>query len=477
MMYHDHAEMTYSGSYEEAVSFINSIPRFVEQADPSSVKRGLLNRVGKGSVPVNTDPAKNSFASTATFYGFLKEKGVIPETTCKVFHVAGTNGKGSVCAFLRSMHMEMGRRVGVFTSPHLTDIRERITINDEMISEEDFYDAYMTVASCLKEFRSHGIFASYRPVYFDWLFFIAAVYFGQMMPDAVIWETGLGGKYDATNVLTGRTVCVITEIGLDHMSILGDTKEKIAVQKAGIICPGVPVVTVKRDEGAFGVIEAEAKANNAPLVVIPNADQIEKKMTDKGIDFSYKSHYYNNATLATVGHAVYQVENATLAAAAMEEVYSIEELPFECIYNGIKNMHHPGRMEEIEPNVILDGAHNEDGIAALTDSMRVDGCKGARHLIFSAASDKKAEEELRMLAKSGLADRICIVPLQGERGRSEDDLKTLADAADSAGVRCELRDDLKEAFEEYRSALGEDDRLYVCGSLYLIGELKAYLRG
>ncbi len=433
--------------YNDAVSFLESIPRFTD----------------------------NRFAATSAFYGFLIEQGVIPDRRPKVFHVAGTNGKGSVCAYLKSMHLAMGRSVGVFTSPHLIDMRERITIGDELISAKDFYECFMTVMSYLDEFKKHDPFKDYSPAYFDYLFFIAAVYFGHNDLDAIIWETGMGGRLDATNVIKDKSVTIITEIGMDHMEILGDTVEAIASEKAGIIRKGVPVIAVRNDPESMRVIEAEAKAKGAPLVVAPDASDIEKKMNDKGIDFSYKSHYYNNATLAVVGHAVYQTENATAAAMAMEAVYSREELSLETIRTGLLSMRHPGRMEMTAPGVYLDGAHNADGIRALIRSAAVDRCDGRRYMIFSAAKDKQAEEELMMIADSGLFSKVCIVPILGSRGRSAEDLAALVDILKDRQTDCELSGDFREAYEGDVKKTTGSDRLYVCGSLYLIGGLKEYL--
>ena len=438
----------FTGNYDEAVSYLETIPRFNASA---------------------------GFAYASAFYAYLTKQGVLPDYNCKVFHVAGTNGKGSVCAFLKSMHMQMGRRVGVFTSPHLMDIRERIVINDQMISKEEFCDCFMTVMSCLNKFREQDGFSDYMPVYFDYLFFIAAIYYAKQRPDAIIWETGLGGRLDATNVIGYKSVTVITEIGLDHMAVLGNTKEAIASEKAGIIRRGVPVITVCRDKDVYEVIDKEAKANNCPVKVVPGAYDIKIKMNDKGIDFSYNSHYYNNATLAVVGHALYQAENASLAVAAMEAVYSKEELPFECIYEGIRNMRHPGRMEEFKPGVVFDGAHNEDGIKAFVDSVRSDNCKGARVMIFSSASDKQAEKELIYLAESGLFDSIYIVPINTDRSRTVDQLKALVDIVTARGITSDYKRDIKQAYDYCKALIKQTDVLYVCGSLYLYEELKAYI--
>lgn len=439
--------------YEDAVSFIQSIPRFsASEIQP-----------------------EDRFRMTSDLYSYMKKAGIIEERNVQVFHVAGTNGKGSVCAFLRSMHKSMGLNTGVFTSPHLTDIRERIATDEGMISKDDFYRIFMIIVSAYGEFKKNMMYANYVPVYFDWLFFIAAVYFTEKKPDAVIWETGLGGSLDSTNVIGNKSVAVITEIGMDHMEILGNDIEEIASQKAGIITSSVPVVTVGKTETALSVIKARAEEYKALVTVVPDHEHIVKKLTDKRIDFSYKSRYYNNATLAVVGHAAYQTENASLAIAAMECVYSQEILSMDVIRNGLLSMRWAGRMEKIEDNVFFDGAHNTDGIDALIESVRYDGCKGRRFMLFSAVSDKQADLMLESIAGSGLFYEVGLTPIHNDRGVSKDTLYEFGHIFDGYDTNAVIYDELTSAYDSLKEGITKEDVLYVCGSLYLVGELKAYI--
>ncbi len=432
---------------DDAVSFLQSIPRFLDAS-----------------------PEKH-FKQSKAFYDQL----FLEDPDRHVFHIAGTNGKGSVCAFLASIHRHMGIRVGVFTSPHLCDIRERIVMDGEMIKEEDFIRHLNLVLTGLEKFRHTSGMEDYFPLYFDWLFFIAASYFGEKRPDCVIWETGLGGRLDAVNTIDKKDVTVITEIGLDHMEYLGDTREKIAFEKAGIIRSGVPVVTVDRYTGVSEVIRSQADKIGAPLAFVPGYEKIQKSVCDKVIDFSYESDYYNNATFEVVGPAVYQTENATLAIKAMEIVYGGENIPKTALKEGLKEMRWPGRLEEIDKNIFYDGAHNVDGIKALLDSVSHDGCRGVRSMLFSAVTDKQSDRELKMIADSKAFGRLILAPMH--TGRSvdveglKDRAKAISDSGDSLSV--DVRDVLTEAYKELKAGMGEYDHLYVCGSLYIYEELKA----
>ncbi len=441
--------MNMNDEYKEAVSYLQSIPRF--SAD-------------------NKTPEEH-FALTHRFYEYMD----LPHPEKKVFHVAGTNGKGSVCAYLSSIHKKMGLSVAVFTSPHLTDIRERIVVDGSMISEEDFLLHYKKVSGMLEQF---AIDTGYSPLFFDRIFFMAASYFAQKKPDAIIWETGLGGRLDATNAIPYKDVAVITEIGLDHMEVLGDTREKIATQKAGIITPGCSVVSVDRYPEVTGVIKSGAAAAGCEAVFVPGYEDTEKKVCDKRIDFSYNSRYYRNATFGVVGPAVYQTENASLAIAAMEAAYNDKVCGPKVIREGLLDMEWPGRFEEIYKDVYCDGAHNADGIAAMIESVRHDGYKGCRYLVFSAVSDKQTDVMLSMIISSGLFGSIGIVPITGSSRAT--DIEVLENLAIKAAkgvsdVRIETYESAETAVDKIREEMENGDVLYICGSLYLIGDIRAHM--
>ena len=198
-------------SFEEAVNYINATPRFT---------------------------TKNTMEDTKAFLHRLGD----PDRDMRIIHVAGTNGKGSVCAYMRYILEAAGYRVALFTSPHLVDIRERFLVEGRMISKEAFLRGFLTVYEMLDWERLERGEHAYHPTYFEYLFFIAMVVFPESRPDFCILETGLGGRLDATNAVSAKELSVITHISLDHVEYLGDTVEKIAGEKAGIIHAGAPVV-------------------------------------------------------------------------------------------------------------------------------------------------------------------------------------------------------------------------------------------
>ena len=427
-------------SYEDAVSFINTIPRFADKKD---------------------------FEYMQTFYNYMN----IEDAGRKVFHIAGTNGKGSTCSYLASIHRAMGKRTGVFTSPHLTDVRERIAIDGEMISKDDFLTAFLFVYEKYHEFIAADYYANYHPTYFAWLFFVAAVYFNMKKVDVIIWETGLGGRLDATNVVNKKDVCIITEIGLDHMEYLGDTLEAIASEKAGIIRSGVPVVIADRENEATVKLLEECKLRGAVCIRVGKCENTIKNHTNDSIDFLFNSSYYYNATFRISTYAKYQVENASLALASMETVYDKTQLSLDVLQEGILNMKWPGRMEIIEPGVVFDGAHNVDGISALLESVKADGCVGKRMLLFSAVADKQADIMLGLIQESGLFERIALAHIDNSRGLEVEKLLSLVKCGDEVSAY----EDVTEAYKDMKQYRGPEDMLYVCGSLYLVVELKSQI--
>ena len=241
--------------YRETVDYILGIPLFAQKIGKENLS-SLLCRLGN------------------------------PEKAVPAIHVAGTNGKGSTCRALAQMLAARGYRVGLFISPHLVSINERIQINGTNISDDDFVSAFETVKG---QFMEH-------PSFFEVMFAMAAVYFRQQKCDFAVYETGMGGRLDATNVLTPE-LTIITSVGMDHMEYLGDTIEKIAYEKAGIIKPGVPVIYFRRDEAAARVIEDTAKERGADIIPVEKSDYIINHLGNKTIDFSLHNRYYSYCNL------------------------------------------------------------------------------------------------------------------------------------------------------------------------------------
>jgi len=427
-------------TYEDAVSYCLAVPRFTK---------------------------KNDMESTREFFVYLGKPG----TKAQIIHIAGTNGKGSVSAFLQSICLNAGKAVGMFTSPHLCDIRERIRVAGQMCSEEVFLQGFLTVKKALftywKEFPDKK---EYHPTFFELLFFIGMICFEKEMPDVVILETGLGGRLDATNVIEKPVVSVITGIGFDHMEYLGGTLAEIAAEKAGIIKAGIPVVYWKEKEEVSAVIEEKARSLSSPCISVSKDGVDLKFFGDKYIDFSYKSRYYDYVGLRVNTKAVYQTENAAIAITVAEQLWQEDVTPY--VMEGIASMHWEGRMEEVLPGVFFDGAHNEDGIEAFLTSVKHDNCKGSRSLLFSVVQDKEYPKMADRIMDSGLFSKIYTAPIASERSVSREALEEMFS---KDGVRVYCFDTPQEALLRMFDDRGTADCLYVAGSLYLIGQLKEWL--
>ena len=393
-----------------------------------------------------------------------------PEKSFRVIHVAGTNGKGSTCAFLESCLREAGYRTGLFTSPHLTDIRERFVICGEKVSEETFLAAFERVLSLSEELETEG---KGHPTYFEMLFLMGMLIFCEGGAEIVVLETGLGGRLDATTAVRDPAACVITSISRDHMQYLGDTVEEIAYEKAGIIAHGIPVIFDAQNEKAASVIRRKAEEENCPLyAVIPDEVNIMKKSLS-GIDFSYGNDYDGYNTFHIPFIAEYQVMNACLAIRTLSVLSRSGDIhvPAEQLAEGIRKTVWPGRMEMILPGVVVDGAHNEDGVQKFLETAeRFRGEKRPIGLLFSAVNDKDYECMIRDIA--GRLDPAWCVTTEvgGSRQVPADELASLFG---SAGVKDVTA--VRDPSEAFRTALGkkpEEGILFCAGSLYLAGIIK-----
>ena len=431
-------------SYEEAVDYILDVPRFT-----------------KKNVPEDTEH----------FFDFLGRPG----ERAKIVHVAGTNGKGSVCAFVTSVLERAGISTGLFSSPHLVDIRERFRLNGEMISREAFASCLNRVMDSLELFRAETGKAEYHPTFFELLFFMGMLWFSDQKAEAIVLETGMGGRLDATNVVRRPAVCVITRIGLDHMEYLGDTKEKIAAEKAGIIKPRVPVVFWDEDPSVSRVIVEKAKKIDAETIPVSEEEVGFFNFKNKTVDFSMRSGYYEYIRVCLHTPAVYQRQNAALAVRALEvlngklmqEPEAAKRITREAIEEGLSAAHWSGRMEEVLPGVLIDGAHNEDGVHAFLESVRHDGCEGRRSLLFSVVSDKRAGRMAEQILESGLFLRIVAAPMKSGRSLTREQLDEIWMG------QAELYDSPEKAFDTLIREKGKKDMVYAAGSLYLAGQLLA----
>lgn len=399
---------------------------------------------------------KHTLEDTRKLYDALLPEGI----KSKIIHVAGTNGKGSVCSYLRALLEEAGYSVGVFTSPHLVTMRERICIGTEMISESDFVTAYEQVKKVLQDIH---------PSFFEYIFLMAMVYFSKKVPDYIILETGLGGRLDATNMIPVKELTVITRIGIDHTEYLGNTLKEIAGEKAGIMRKDTPVVYWETTEAVNAVFEGRARDLQTKSYPVSKADYAFLNFHHKSIDFSYRSIYYDNIRLCLFTIAKYQLENATLALRAAEVLLDADILTPQVMQAGLKKAFWAGRMEEIRPEVYVDGAHNGDGIRAFLETVAGDGCKEDRHLLFGVVQDKDFGFMIEEIVESRLFASISIVKLKSARAA---DMKQLTEAFIRGGQQIYCYDTVKEAFETLCAGKRDGERLYIAGSLYLVGEIK-----
>lgn len=437
-------------SYAEAERFLEDVPRFTK---------------------------KNPMEQTRGFYEYVQgcDNGMYRETNLgKVIHVAGTNGKGSVCAFLQSICMESGYRTGMFTSPHLVTTRERFCIDGVMISEDEFVEAFCWLSDRITEYRR--IRPEYCPTYFERLFFMGIYVFARAKVDVVILETGLGGRLDTTNVVTDPAVTVITEIGLDHMAYLGDTLQEIASEKAGIIKPGVPVVFSDRKRVVSDVIHRKAEELGCVCHAVSENDYKINEIQKKFIDFSVVSRYYDYGSLIASTTASYQAENAAVAVRTCEilkKACGFEKFTVESIKEGIRKMHWACRMEEVSPGVFIDGAHNEDGIAAFVQSLNLSPEKCV--LIFSVLKEKQYDKMIELLCGLSMVTDFVITQIPGERGANLEELSArFEQKVNRRTQRIYTCEKIEDALAYGLSVRKRDGgRIYIVGSLYLAGIVEA----
>ena len=395
---------------------------------------------------------------------FLEKLGS-PHKNLKVIHVAGTNGKGSTVNFIKDVLKE-DYKVGSFVSPHLITYCDRIKIGDAEISQADFAD--------LGEFiikREKDIVEEYGDLnLFEFLTIMAIIYFEREGVDLAILEVGMGGRADSTNIFTSREklISLITSISMDHMEYLGDTIEEIADAKAGIIQEGGLVVTTNRDPKILGVIEKEAKEKSAELFYTKDLASEILKSDLRGIDFKVKLDEVEDFHLTQIGD--YQVENAIGAIYALYILNKrgILKISLDDIKVRIKKSTWKGRMEIVsrDPLIILDGAHNFDGIKRLVESL--DNFKFKKlHLIMSILADKEHKKMLEEI--SSYTDEVVFVNLDYKRGTSPDELSS---EASEYGLKGQVMT-IDEALAYYKKSYQEGDLILITGSLYFVSEARS----
>ena len=425
-------------NYTEAVDYIETIPKFTVKHPPEHT-RELLSRLGN------------------------------PQEGIKIIHVAGTNGKGSVCAYLNAMLLAGGKKTGLFTSPHLVRINERFQINGEDVSDEQFLDAFLKVEKAAKEYEAEG---EGHPSYFETLFLMGMLIFKEAGVEYLVMETGLGGRLDATNVVEKPLACIITSISRDHTEYLGDTLEAIAGEKAGIIKAGVPVIYDASQPGPASVIAAKAKEMGSPAWPMEPSFYEMKTQSREGITFTFAYPGGEKAELVIPYVAKYQMMNASLAFYTMHILQDVHDIPKNVLAEGLSKIKGPCRMEMAAPGVIIDGAHNEDGIAQFVSTAGYFAKENEITILFTAVADKHYHEMIGEICEGIHPSHVVATQIDGSRVVPAE---VLAEDFRKAGCTDVCAE--PEIGAAYEKALGKkgSGMLFCVGSLYLAGELKAYL--
>ena len=396
-----------------------------------------------------------------------------PEQSFRSIHVAGTKGKGSTCAMTAAMLEACGYKIGLYTSPHLIDIRERMQINGQMISREDF-------ARIIKLVEPIALKMKPMPTYFDVITAVAFKYFAEQHIDFAVVETGLGGRLDSTNVITPE-VTAITSISKDHMAQLGNTLEKIAEEKAGIFKPGIPAVTILQEPGVEAVFRRVAERVGCPLDI-----------AGKTLEFSYRFESTrplgpHNRVCLTTPFSKYehlpvplmgehQAINCGLALAIIDRLKTRGvAINDQKIIEGLTRTHIPGRMEVINatPRIVVDGAHNAASIDAAMRAIGQHVPYDSLIVIFGCCSDKDVSGMLEKISNG--ADKVIFTRVDNIRSSDPEELASRY--TELYGKMAQVAPTLREALAIANRAVTKEDLICIIGSFYLVGEAKKMFQG
>jgi dihydrofolate synthase/folylpolyglutamate synthase len=404
-------------NYTEALEFVHSIPKFRRPLGNANLRR-LLECLGS------------------------------PQERLKFIHIAGTNGKGSTAAMIAEVLRNQGYKIGLFTSPYIEVFNERIKINNANISDTTLSEYIWFVKDTME--KSNADVSE-----FAFITAVAMVYFENSRCDYVVLETGMGGKYDATNVIDESVVSVITSIGLDHMQYLGETIEEIAIEKCGIIKEYGTVVSCDNKE-AMPIIEDTCKKNHAELTIAKNAEPVDGGLV-------YKDEYYPLNL-----HGEYQLQNA---AVALETLFAMRrkgiEISVNSIRQGFMEVTWPARFEFVRDNVVIDGGHNIDGIKALKKSLNA--LYKNVVLVMAMMEDKNYKECVEEIAQSA---RV-VIATELDMPRC---LKAEKLAQTAHGIKADVivENNVENAIKRALKEVNDEEIICICGSLYLAGEAKKF---
>ncbi len=419
------------------------------------------------------EPRLQTEAKDIERFRTLLERLGNPHLSYPTIHVAGTKGKGSTSVLLASILQSAGYRVGLYTSPHLVSVRERVIVSSKMIGRRNFA---LVMSRIAMEFDSLSRDQSlaFRTV-FELLTAAGFLEFQRQNTDMAVIEAGLGAKLDAT-IVVEPILAVMTPIGLDHTHVLGNTVELIAADKAHIIKPGVTVVSAPQIESAHKELQKRADEVGGYLRYAPGAKEFTvKRRSWKGTELSSNRRWLKGNPIRLALAGSYQLTNLSVVLTAVEELRSRGfSIGVEAVEAGLANARWPGRMQVIDrrPQVILDGAHNTLAVAAFQSALNeLIGCRKP-HVVFSSIIGKPVEEMASLLAAN--AEMMHLSPLQFPKGMP---IESLLDAVKPTGAQYRTYADAPSALAGARQAAGEDGIVVVTGSLYLVSEVLRHYKG
>lgn len=438
-------------SYEEALDFIHGLNRFGTKLGLHNITK-LLELLGN------------------------------PHENIKIIHVAGTNGKGSTCAMIASILRSAGFKVGLYISPYLEVFNERMQVNGENISNEDLARLTEKVREKVFYMRENGLGS---PTEFEVVTAIGFSYFKEQAVDFLVLEVGMGGRLDATNVVT-PLVSVITPISMDHQQYLGSTLRDISREKCGIIKQGVPVVTAPQEDEAMAVIEDICRERNCSLTKVINSsvsrspDTISYRFVNGGIkgmtfDLYTPKTDYPGLQIGLMGR--HQLDNAATAVAAVEPLgNSGVNLSREAIYKGLKGARWPGRLEIMKekPTVLIDGAHNIAGIKTLKAVLEEYFYDRKKILVVGILEDKDYTEMLEELIP--VADTVICTAPDNPRALSAARLaEAVSNIFQKSQIKVYAQEKIEDALKLASSLAADEDMVVFAGSLYMIGHVRTLL--
>ncbi len=435
------------GTYTEAVDWINSLI-------PFGIRPGL-ERIE-----------------------LLMERLGSPERRLKFIHVAGTNGKGSTCAFLTSVLLQSGYSVGTFTSPYITKFTNRFQYNATDIPEATL----MELANILRpEVERIAESELGSPTMFEVATALALLYFGRVTyPDVVVWETGLGGRLDVTNIVN-PVVSIITNVGYDHTDVLGDTLEQIAMEKAGIIKPGVPVISCVTQPEVIAVLKAKAAECRSTLYLAGEDFSYEVAGIQAGVqNFNFKGPF-RSLELGIAMKGEHQISNASGAMMALEALrqYMAFMLEDEDVQEGFRHTFWAGRLEEIgtSPRIILDGAHNPEGAQSLAKSLPQYYKYDQLNLLMGMLANKHHESYFKHILP--IVDTLILTEPDFRKKMDAEDLQAIAESLREKYAKENLviivERDWGKALQLLKSITAENDLAVISGTLYLISDVRSTL--